>query len=90
MSKANESFFSLFLPGSGQNKNNFRSPSSTSIFWPHTAKVRGSKAPEIHILQQFSNQSQHLLVCCELGLHFDGKKFVFPLSEIYLTKLTTG
>ena len=38
----------------------------------------------------FSNQSQHLLVCCELGLHFDGKKFVFPLSEIYLTKLTTG
>ena len=53
MSKTNESFFSLFLPGSGQNKNNFRSPSSTSIFWPHTAEVRGSKAPEIHILQQF-------------------------------------
>ena len=37
----------IWLPGNGQSKSSFRSPSLTSKSWPRTAKARGNTEPKM-------------------------------------------
>ena len=96
---------SFLAPDNGRSMNSFHFLSLTSKSWPRTAKARGNTAPKFDyndclvdtflyislIFDFFCSVFDllHLLVSCELGLHFV-KKSWFALSEIYLTKLTTN